>query len=46
MTIGGQLLGDSLGDRETAEESYSGTVKHNVLTITKALAGAVPGEAT
>jgi manganese/zinc/iron transport system substrate-binding protein len=46
VTIGGQLLGDSLGDRETAEESYSGTVKHNVLTITKALAAAVPGEAT
>lgn len=46
VRIGGQLLSDSLGDQGTPEGSYSGTVKHNVLTITKALAGAVPREAT
>jgi len=46
VMIGGQLLSDSLGDHGTPEGSYSGTVKHNVLTITKALAGAVPGGAT
>jgi len=46
VMIGGQLLSDSLGDRGSPEESYSGTVRHNVLTITKALTGAVPGGST
>jgi manganese/zinc/iron transport system substrate-binding protein len=39
VKIGGLLLGDSLGDTGTPEESYIGTVRYNVQTITAALAG-------
>jgi manganese/zinc/iron transport system substrate-binding protein len=39
VKVGGLLLGDSLGDAGTAEESYIGTVRHNVWTITSALGG-------
>lgn len=37
VKIGGLLLGDSLGDAGTPEETYIGTVRHNVQTITAAL---------
>ena len=38
VRIGGQLLGDSLGEPGTPEESYIGTVRYNVETIASALA--------
>lgn len=37
VRIGGQLLGDSLGDPGTPQESYIGTVRYNVETIVAAL---------
>jgi manganese/zinc/iron transport system substrate-binding protein len=40
VRIGGQLLGDSLGELGTPEESYIGTVRYNVETIATALAPA------
>jgi manganese/zinc/iron transport system substrate-binding protein len=38
VKVGGILLGDSLGDAGTPEETYIGTMRHNVQTITAALA--------
>lgn len=37
--IGGELLGDAMGDLGTPEGSYIGMVRHNVLTIAVALGG-------
>ncbi len=42
VRIGGQLLGDSLGDPGTPQESYIGTVRYNVETIATALAQSTP----
>lgn len=37
VEIGGELYSDSLGEKETEDETYIGTVKHNVDTIVNAL---------
>lgn len=37
VNIGGELFSDSLGDPDTEEGTYIGTVKHNVDTIVNAL---------
>lgn len=39
VAIGGELLGDAMGDIGTPEGSYIGMVRHNVLTIAVALGG-------
>lgn len=43
VRIGGQLLGDSLGEPGTPYETYTSTVRYNVETIVTALSGPVPG---
>ncbi len=37
IVIGGELFSDSLGDKATNSETYIGTVKYNINTISKAL---------
>jgi manganese/zinc/iron transport system substrate-binding protein len=44
VEIGGSLFSDSLGDRGTPAETYTGTVRANVETIVTALAGATDAE--
>lgn len=41
VAIGGSLYGDAMGDAGTAEGSYVGMARHNVVTIASALGGAV-----
>jgi manganese/zinc/iron transport system substrate-binding protein len=37
VTVGGSLFSDALGDRGTAEGTYVGMLRHNVVTIIEAL---------
>jgi len=39
VTIGAPLFADAMGDPDTAEGSYLGMIRHNVLAITAALGG-------
>jgi manganese/zinc/iron transport system substrate-binding protein len=41
VAIGGSLFGDAMGDEGTAEGTYLGMVRHNVVTIATALGGTV-----
>jgi manganese/zinc/iron transport system substrate-binding protein len=41
VAIGGELFGDAMGDAGTAEGTYIGMVRHNVVTIVTALGGDV-----
>jgi manganese/zinc/iron transport system substrate-binding protein len=41
VAIGGELFGDAMGDAGTAEGTYIGMVRHNVVTIVTALGGEV-----
>jgi len=41
VTIGGELFGDAMGDEGTAEGTYIGMLRHNVVTIVTALGGEV-----
>ncbi len=42
VTIGGSLYSDALGDPDTPEGTYLGTVRHNIATIAGALAAQAP----
>lgn len=42
VEIGGYLYSDALGNPDSPEATYIGTVRHNIDTITKALAGEAP----
>jgi manganese/zinc/iron transport system substrate-binding protein len=39
VRIGGELFSDAMGSKGTPEGTYSGMVRHNIDTITKALSG-------
>lgn len=41
LTIGGELFSDAMGPEGTPEGTYLGMVRHNVVTIVKALGGTV-----
>jgi manganese/zinc/iron transport system substrate-binding protein len=41
VAIGGELFGDAMGDEGTAEGTYIGMVRHNVVTIVTGLGGEV-----
>ncbi len=46
VVVGGHLYSDALGDPDTDEGTYIGTVRHNVTTIVTALGGHVTPEAS
>ncbi len=39
VVIGGELYGDAMGDATTPEGTYVGMVRHNVITVVRALGG-------
>ena len=43
VAIGGRLYSDSMGEVDSAGESYIGMMRENVLTIVRALGGQSPG---
>jgi manganese/zinc/iron transport system substrate-binding protein len=39
VAIGGELYGDAMGDATTPEGTYIGMIRHNVITVVRALGG-------